>query len=233
MKYTIYPIEFKSIKEMPAESRPRERMAACGPFHLSDLELICILLGSGSSRRSVQDIADDILDVIAKNKDREHLLKELSSVCGLGPAKASVIIASLELGRRLSSFGCRRYGTPADIFNYVRHYGDRKQEHFICIQLNGALEILAADVITVGLINKTLVHPREVFAPAIQNRATSIVLAHNHPSGNIDPSPDDLDMTEHLIKAGRILGIQVSDHIIFSQSDFFSMAEAGLFTFQA
>lgn len=231
MKYSIYPIEFKSIKEMPAEIRPRERMASCGPFHLSDLELVCILLGSGNNNRPVQDIAQDILEVVDRNRDREHLLKELTTISGLGNAKASTILAGLELGRRLSSLGCRRYATPAEIFSYVRHYGDRKQEHFICIQLNGALEILAADVITVGLINKTLVHPREVFAPAILNRATSVVFAHNHPSGNLEFSYDDIELTSQLVKAGKILGIQVADHIVFSMDGYNSMNETGQFYF--
>lgn len=227
MKYYINPIEFKSIKEMPAENRPRERLSTGGPFCLSDLELVCCLIGSGVKQRPVQDIAMDVLEVISRNIDRENLNNELSYVDCLGPAKASIIVAALELGRRMSFTKTRRYSRPDEIFNIIRHYGDRSQEHLICIQLNGALEIIATDVVTVGLVNRTQVHPREVFAPALKNRATAVILAHNHPSMNLDFSEEDLSITQTLIRAGKILGISVVDHIVFSIDSYHSMAEEG------
>lgn len=231
MKYLLSQFEFKSIKEMPAEQRPREKMANCGPFYLSDYELVCILLGSGSGTRPVQDVACDILDVIDRNKNRVSLLSELQAINGLGVAKASTIVASLELGRRLETNYKRKYKTPEDIFNYIRHYGDRNQECFFCVQLNGAMEIISYDIVSAGLINRTLADPRSVFASAIQNRATSVVLAHNHPSMDLEFSSEDLELTQRMIQAGRILGIKVVDHIVFSIDGYHSMLEDGVIFF--
>lgn len=231
MKYTCKTIDFKSIKEMPAEDRPREKVSEKGPFCLSDLELVCCLLGCGNVYRPVQDIAVDILDVVAESEEGENLMKKLLQIDGLGEAKATTVVAALELGRRLAKVKTKKYGSPESIFNYIRHYADRQQEYFLCIQLNGAMEIASCDVITIGLINRTLCHPREIFAPAIKNRATSVVLAHSHPSGNLEPSEDDMSLTDRIVKAGKIVGINVMDHIIFSVDDYRSMMENGDFYF--
>lgn len=117
--------------------------------------------------------------------------------------------------------------TPATIWETIKHYGLAKQEYFIVVMLDGAHNIIKHVVVSMGLINRTLAHPREVFAPAIENRATAIIIAHNHPSGNLDPSPDDLELTFRLKKAGDILGVPVLDHIVFSACNFHSMCEAG------
>lgn len=116
---------------------------------------------------------------------------------------------------------------PATIYDYLRPYGNKEQEHFLVIALNGSMKIKAVKLVTMGLINRTLVHPREVFAPLLEMRATSCVVAHNHPSRNLEPSSEDLDLTSRLRKAGQLLGIEVLDHIIFSDIGFHSMAEAG------
>ena len=229
MKYTCKNIDFKSIKEMPAQSRPRERLQQVGSGGLSDLELLCIILGSGSSFRPVQDIAEDILDLISLRGARNVTETDLRGVPGLGPAKASGICACLELGRRFTSPGARPLKDPAAVFDEVRHYGSRKQEHFIVIMLNGAHEMIGLNVVTVGLVNRTLVHPREVFSDPLKERATAVVLAHNHPSGNLEPSPDDLEVTHRIRSAGVLLGIEVLDHIIFSSVGYRSMMECGEF----
>lgn len=117
---------------------------------------------------------------------------------------------------------------PKNIHEYLSPYGGKKQEHFIVVMLDGANQIMNTQVVSMGLVNRTLVHPREVFAPAIENRATSIVIAHNHPSGNLTPSDDDIAITNRMIQAGKILGIKVQDHIIFSTARFFSFLEHGL-----
>ena len=210
-------IDFKSIKEMPREDRPRERLHRLGPKGVSDIELLCVVLGSGSSGRPVQDLAQDILEMIARG---EICPEDLQKIPGLGPAKAASICAGLELGRRMACSKPRSCRSPASIFELIRHYGDRMQEHFLVIMLNGAHELMGVNVVTVGLVNRTVVHPREVFSDPLKMRATAIVLAHNHPSGNLEPSPDDLEVTMRLRKAGILLGIEVLDHIIFSSDGY-------------
>ena len=226
MNYVLSPIEFKSIKEMPFSSRPREKMQVSGSYALSDLELFCCILGSGGKDRPVQDIASDILDIVSSSDEVSY--DKLEKITGLGAAKASIIAASLEIGRRFGYERKKRFENPSDIFNLIRHFGDRQQEHFLTVLLNGALEVIKVNVVTVGLINKTLVHPREVFASPISQRASAIVIAHNHPSGCLQPSDEDVDLTQNLIKAGNILGIKILDHIIFNMDDYLSMAENGL-----
>ena len=229
MRYETKSKEYKSLKEMPKEKRPRERLEKNGAKAIGDIELLCIILGSGNSRRPVQDIARDILDVVDKNSKNGITVEMLKNISGLGMAKASSICASLEIGRRLSFKKTRFCNTPKSIFDVIRHYGDRMQEHFLCIMLNGANELMGINLVTVGLVNRTLVHPREVFSEPLKERATSIVVAHNHPSGNLEPSSDDIEVTLRIRKVGTLLGIEVLDHIIFTTDSFFSMKEAGIF----
>lgn len=224
MQYERKTIDFRSIKEMPREDRPRERLHRLGPKGVSDIELVCAMLGSGSHGRPVQDLAEDILHLIDSGKVSPE---DLQKVHGLGPAKVASICAGLELGRRMSSTRLRSCKDPASVFDLVRHYGDRVQEHFLVVMLNGAHELMGVNLVTIGLVNRTLVHPREVFSDPIRMRATAIILAHNHPSGNLEPSPDDLEVTLRLKKAGLLLGIEVLDHIIFSSEDYRSMSETG------
>ena len=227
MNYLLKPIDFKSIKEMPEEDRPREKLHRSGAQALSDLELMCCVLGRGSRQKPVQDLAQEILDEVDSCTDGTMSVSALEKIAGLGSAGASVICASLELGRRLFPARRRCLGRPEDVFSHIRHYGDRKQEHMICILLNGALEVMATEVVSIGLVNRTVVHPREVFAEAVRLRATAVVVAHNHPSGNLTPSTDDLEVTSVLRRAGELLGIQLADHIIFSSDGYHSMAENG------
>ena len=227
MKYENRTIDFKSIKEMPSQDRPRERLMAAGPLGVSDLELLCLVIGSGNKNRPVQDIAQDILYLMNKKGTTGISLEDISTIPGIGKANASRICAALEIGRRFSFFKPRSCKDPKAIFDLVRHYGDRQQEHFIIVMLNGAHELMGVNVVTVGLVNRTIVHPREIFSDPIRLRATAIVLAHNHPSGNLEPSPDDIETTLRIRKAGLILGIEVLDHIIFSTDAYLSRAESG------
>lgn len=132
------------------------------------------------------------------------------------------LIALLEL--REKPISC---SNPKTAYDFLKQYGKEEQEHFIVLILNGAQQIKFAKVVTIGLVNRTLVHPREVFATAIEHRATAIIVAHNHPSGNLEPSTDDLELTNRLKKAGSLLGIELLDHIIFSESNYRSLAESG------
>lgn len=194
---------------------------------LSDLELLCILLGSGTSARPVQDLAMDILEVVAQKGTETLKVSDLTGIDGLGPAKATAICASLEIGRRLSPKRARAINDSDSAFQTIRHYGDRQQEHFLCLMLNGAHELMGVNVVSVGLVNRTIVHAREVFSDPIRERATAIILAHNHPSGNLEPSTDDLETTYRMQKDGQLLGIQVLDHLIFSMDGYHSMREYG------
>lgn len=226
MKYELSSIEFKSIKEMPVQERPREKIHSLGPASLSDLELLCCMLGSGGKERPVQDIAHDILEAVIISENVSY--KMLEKIQGLGEAKAAIIGASLEFGRRFTSVRKKHFNSPQMLYDLIKHYGIMDQEHLITILLNGAFEVISINVVTVGLVNKTMVHPREVFSEAVKQKATAIVIAHNHPSGILDPSDDDIEVTQTLVRAGHILGIKVMDHIIFDINDYLSMAERGM-----
>jgi len=146
----------------------------------------------------------------------------------MGEAKASAVCAALELGRRLFGVRDRKVASPGDVWPLVSHWSDRKQERFICCSLNGAHELIAARVVSIGLVNRTVVHPREVFADPIMDRACAVIVAHNHPSGRLDPSQEDREITRRLKEAADTLGIALLDHIIFSGEGFYSFVEHGL-----
>ena len=227
MRYEKNIDDIKSIKELPVNDRPREKLLSVGPLGLSDVELVCLILGSGNRGRTVQSLAQDILALMDSKGSSGLTTQDIASIPGIGAAKAASICACLELGRRFSFNKARPCKDPLSVFEIVRHYGDRPQEHFIEILLNGAYELMGVNLVTVGLVNRTLVHPREVFAEPLKARATAIILAHNHPSGNLESSPDDLDITFRMRKAGKLLGIDVLDHIIFSSDNYHSLMESG------
>ena len=226
MKYNVKPFPYQSIKDMPVSERPRERLYANGAKSLSDLDLLCLLLGAGTNGRPVHELAEDVLKAISQCGGN-FVPEVFCSIDGLGRAKASLLCACLEFGRRQSFGKSRRFSDPHDVFEMIRHYGDREQEHFLCIMLNGAYEVMGINVITIGLVNRTLVHPREVFSEPLKQRATAIIIAHNHPSGNLEPSEEDVDVTIRIRKAGELLGIQLLDHIIFSSENYYSLMECG------
>ncbi|MBN1698242.1 MAG: DNA repair protein RadC [Spirochaetales bacterium] len=215
------------VRELPLKNRPRERLAAHGPAYLSDRELVAILIGSGIRGKGVAALADEVVRLIDTTGGIPTMCT-LKGISGLGTARASVISAAFEFSRRILCPGHHRISFPRDILPLVRHYADRKQEYFLCISLNGAHEVIAARVVSVGLVNRTVVHPREVFADPLGDRAAAIICAHNHPSGNVMPSPEDREVTGLLKNAGKILCIDLLDHVIFSQKDYFSFQENGI-----
>jgi len=215
-----------AFSNMPLEQRPREKLLANGPASLSDRELLTILLNTGIHGKNVKELALDLLGLLDRNKEIPSV-KEISSLQGLGQFKACAIAAMLEFGRRRYGAFSVRIKQPVDIFTLVRHYADRKQERFISLSLNGAFEVLAVRVVTIGLVNKTIIHPREVFADLIQDRAAAFCVAHNHPSGQLESSPEDDEITQRLLSAARILGLHFVDHIIFSQTNWWSFKENG------
>jgi DNA repair protein RadC len=205
----------------------RERLAKEGPAALGDGELLAALLGTGMRGKNVRELADEVLDLLDSSPAAPDpaVLRRLG---GLGAAKASAIAAALELGRRLYGARETRIASPRDVYPLVSHWADRKQERFICCSLNGAHELIAARVVSVGLVNRTVVHPREVYADPITDRACAVVVAHNHPSGRLEPSPEDREITARLKSAGDTLGLALLDHIVFSREGYYSFVEHGL-----
>jgi DNA repair protein RadC len=206
---------------MPEALRPRERLCREGQEALSDRELLAMLLNTGVKGKNVMVLAGELLEKI-DNEKRIPTLEDLCKLTGLGRSKACSIIAMLEFGRRRWGTRGVRIRYPAEIFQLIRHYADYPQERFISLSMNGAHEIIATRIVTVGLVNKTIVHPREVFADIIGDRASALCVAHNHPSGAVKPSHEDDEVTERLKDASEILGIHFLDHIIFTCTDFFS-----------
>jgi len=218
----------KKMKEVPVRDRPREKIACRGVSVLTDNELIEAIIGRGTKNKDVREISREIGGLIQQHRDNLRY-KDLEEVEGIGPTKASQIIACFELGRRYYKPAGPdiRVTRPEDILPLVAHLKQKRQEHFICVTLNGAGEILGNRTITVGLLNHSLVHPREVFADAITDRAASIICIHNHPSGTLEPSSQDIAITNQLKDAGSLIGIQLIDHIIVSKNGHVSMREQG------
>jgi len=212
------------IFDIPSADRPREKLLRKGAEALSDLELLAILLGSGIQGHDVMTVADRLLKVVDQASARPTL-EQLLAVDGIGPAKATLIAAALEFARRRIRPEGYKIAFPPDVLPLIRHLADRKQEHFICVSLNGANEVIAVRTVSVGLVNRTQVHPREVFADPITDRASAVVVAHNHPAGGLAPSADDMAVTQTLKAAGETLGIPLLDHIIFSAKGYYSFLE--------
>ena len=217
----------KKIKEMPAFNRPREKLKEKGAEVLSDTELIAIILGSGNKDQDVMTLASKVARLIAENKGRVSL-EDVSCIDGIGLAKASQILAGFELARRHIVKDTVKIVEAKDILPLISDIAGKQQEYFICITLNGANERIEKRIVTVGLLDKSQVHPREVFADVITDRAASVIFAHNHPSGELKPSNSDLKIHEQLTEAAKILGIKVLDHIIVSKKGHYSFQEAGL-----
>jgi DNA repair protein RadC len=216
----------KSIDDIPEEDRPREKLLRKGAAALSDQELMAILLGSGTSGMDVMTLSGKLARLIDE-KGLDVKAEDLTQFAGVGAAKATLILAAIEFARRRIKPEGAKIATPADLLPHVRHYADRKQEHFLCATINGANELLNIRVVSIGLIDRAPVHPREVFADALSDRASAVIVAHNHPSGGLEPSPGDVHITAQLKSAGEILGIDLLDHIIFNRTGYFSFLEDG------
>lgn len=222
-----------TMKSLPRELRPRERMQISGPGALSSAELLAIILGTGSREESALELAHRLLlEPRGLRFLAEVSLEELCRLKGIGLAKAAQIKAAVELGKRLACLGPSArpvVRSPQEVSTLVMEemcYLDR--EHFRVILLNTKNQVLAVDTISIGSLNSSLVHPREVFKKAIQCSAAAVILVHNHPSGDPTPSPEDLEITRRLAEAGRLLGIEVLDHIIVGDHTFCSFKEKAL-----
>ncbi len=203
--------------------RPREKMQRKGAEALSDYELLMAIIGSGTAQADVTKIAKDVRKLIAE-KGSTLSYEDLLGVKSLGPAKATQIMAGFELWRRQFEVSERPIiDSPEKAVEQLADIRDKKQEYFVCLTLDGANRLIAKRIITIGTLTSSLVHPREVFADAITDRAASIIVAHNHPSGNLEPSQADKDVTGRLEKAGELLGIKLLDHTIITKSAFSSI----------
>lgn len=195
--------------------RPREKLQARGAESLSDYELLMAIIGSGNKQADVTKIARDVLKVL--KQDRTLTVESLNHVTGLGPAKIAELVASYELASRyLIDPEQPIIDSPEKTVEQLTDIRDKKQEYFVCLTLDGANRLIAKRIITIGTLTSSLVHPREVFADAITDRAASIIVAHNHPSGNLQASEADRVVTERLQEAGELLGVRLNDHIIIT-----------------
>ena len=218
----------KKMKDVPEHDRPREKIVKKGVTALTDTELIEAILGRGTINRDVRVIARDVA-VMTSDHTREIRYEDVLAIGGIGPTKAAQIMACLELGRRrYEPAGTVKIQKPEDVLPLVGTYREKPQEYFICISLTGAGEVISTRVVTIGILNHSLVHPREVFAGAITDRAASVICVHNHPSGSLEASAQDIAVTRQLQEAGTLLGIQLLDHIIITKTGFSSMKEKGL-----
>lgn len=216
----------KSIDQIPKNDRPREKLLTKGPGALSDQELMAVLLGKGTSRMDVMTLAAKISRIMDE-KGLDVQIEDLTGLSGVGQAKSALVLAAIEYARRRIKPDGLKITTPSDVLPLIRHFADRRQEHFLSITINGANEVMNVRVVSIGLVDRSPVHPREVFADALADRASGIVVAHNHPAGNLEPSKADLDITFQLRQAGEIMGIELLDHIIFDRNTYYSFLESG------
>lgn len=217
------------IKDLPKVDRPREKLERYGPEKLSNSELLAILLRTGSDGVNVVELSNKILKKFSSDGLPKATVKELKNTFGLGSAKACEIVACFELGRRLLyNKQSALILSPKDVWEELKDIRDNKKEHFVVFFLDTKSQEIKKETISVGTLNTNLAHPREVFEPAVRHLAAHIILAHNHPSGDLKPSDEDVEITKDLVVAGKIIGIEVLDHIIVSKSGFFSFREEKL-----
>ena len=219
------------IKDLPKEERPRERFLKYGVEALSNRELLAIIIKSGTRDYSAIDIATNILNSISDIGDlRDFSFNNLSKYKGIGVAKAIEIISSIELGRRIflkEEFKKQElFNHPRKIYENSKHlFFGKKQEYFYCLYFNSKQELIERKLLFMGTINKSIVHPREVFKEAYLLSASSIVCMHNHPTGDVNPSVNDINITKTLCKIGKIQNIPVVDHIIIGDNGYYSFYE--------
>lgn len=220
------------MKDVPKEDRPRERMLKVGPDNLSNQELISILLGSGTKTESVTSLAARVLMHFEGLKLlRDATIEELTAIKGIGTAKGVQLLAAIEMGKRMNRYQpAERYviRSPEDGANYVmEEMMTLKQEHFVALFLNTKNQVIHRQTIFIGSLNASIVHPREVFREAIRRSSAAVIVIHNHPSGDPSPSQEDIHVTRRLYEAGKMIGIELLDHLIIGDRRFVSLKEKG------
>ncbi|WML54203.1 DNA repair protein RadC [Neobacillus sp. PS3-12] len=220
------------IRDFPEDERPRERFMKSGPQSLSNHELIAILLRTGTKEESVLQLSNRLLTQFEGLRQlKSATLQEMTEIKGIGQTKAIQILAAVELGRRVSNLAFdERYviRSPEDGAKYMMN--DMRflaQEHFVCLYLNTKNQVIHKQTIFIGSLNASIVHPREVYREALKRSAASIICLHNHPSGDPTPSREDIEVTKRLAECGKIIGVDLLDHLIIGENKFVSLKEKG------
>ena len=219
------------IKDLPKSDRPREKLIAKGVENLKDSELLAILVRTGTTGKNVIEIASQILSKYSKKRLLQMTYEDLSKIGGIDSAKATTLLAAFELSKRaleVNDTNLPVINTPKDAAAQLTDMRDLKKEHFVVLYLNAKNQLVHKETISMGTLNANLVHPREVFEPALKYSAAQIIAAHNHPSGDPKPSDDDLELTKRLTEAGKMMGIEIMDHVIVSKNSHFSFKEEKL-----
>ncbi len=211
----------------------KDRLLSRGPASLEDIELFGAVLGSGSNADGLEKMSEETLRFVSVNlwlyrKDFTAFFRQLLGIDGLGETRACAVAALLELGNRFSGGGAPIVREARDVLPFISSLARERQECFMCLTMDGANRVLSHRVVTVGLVDQALVHPREVFCEAVKERAVKIIVAHNHPAGILGPSPEDVRITKNLSEASRIIGIALVDHIIVTEEGYYSFREQGL-----
>jgi len=221
----------KKIKDLPEFERPREKLIKKGAKALKKEELLAILLRTGLKGKNALEVADDILVKYGDKKLLNASYEELRNIHGVGLTKAAQILAAIELGSRLFKEKSEKeiyINSSEDAIKELAHIKENKKENFVVLYLDARNKLIYKETVSIGSLNANLVHPREVFEPAVRYLAAQVILAHNHPSGDPEPSEDDLEITKRLTESGKILGIEVVDHIIVVKNGFLSFKEKNL-----
>lgn len=208
------------IKNLPKHEQPREKLIEKGPENLRDTELMAILLGTGIEGKDVMKVSTEILSKYPKKKLLALDYEKLSKIKGIGPAKACLLLAAFELTKRaleVEDNNLPKIESAKEAVAQLQELRTAKKEHFIALYLNARNQLVHKEIISIGTLDTGLVHPREVFKPALDSLAVSVIVAHNHPSGSLEPSSEDIEITRRLVHAGKILGISVIDHIIMTE----------------
>lgn len=216
------------IKNLPAHERPREKLIAKGVENLTDKELLAILLRTGQKGKSALDIAGNILAKYPKKDILDVSFANLKKMSGIGADKACTLLAAFELTKRV--LGTEKNGRPIienteQALAQLHDIRDHKKEHFVALYLNARNELIHREDISIGTVNASIVHPRDVFAPALEHNAVSVIVAHNHPSDDCSPSQADIEITKRIVHAGRILDIRVIDHLVVTKDSWKSILE--------
>jgi len=216
------------ISDIPKESRPRERFITFGPESLSDAELLAIVLRSGTINENVIDMSNRIISAYGLYNLFESSISELQKIKGIGVAKALQILSISELWKRKESFKkqTKIIKSSKDIYNlFSDKLKGKSQEYFYIVMLNTKNKVIGIKKISLGILDASIIHPREIFKPAIKNSAARLIMVHNHPSGDPTPSEEDIVITKKLIEAGNLIGIEVMDHVIIGDSNWWSYVE--------
>jgi len=213
------------IKDLPKIERPREKLKKKGVQALHKEELLAIILRTGIKGKNVLQLAQDIFSKYGDKKLIDVAFEELRNIHGVGPTKAAQVMASIELGKRLYKEKVEKevfINSSEDVLKEVEHIRENKKENFIALYLDARNRLIYKETVSIGTLNANLIHPREVFEPAVRYLAAQIIVAHNHPSGDPEPSTEDLAIIKRLAESGKILGIEITDHIIVAKNGFIS-----------